>query len=188
MNILETNFPKMRLAALSSIAACALFTLPIAQQASAQSGYGADLRELNKEVRDDLALLKRSTSAFNSYDVARAAGWNAVISDCVESPEGGMGYHVANIEALDGSPFELSILRPEVLLYAPLPDGSMELLGVEYIVPYTPDNASNPPEMLGQKLQYNPHLQIWALHVWTERHNPSGIFAPFNPEVSCPAD
>ncbi len=175
-----------RLFAVAPLATTLLTASLLTQSVAAQSGHGADLRDKNRQVRSELALLERATTAFNSYDVARAAGWNAVISDCVESPAGGMGYHVANMAALDGAPFELSLLQPEVLLYAPLPDGSMEFLGVEYIVPYTPDNASNPPEILGQKLQYNPHLDIWALHVWTERHNPSGIFAPFNPDVSCP--
>ena len=167
---------------------CLLLALLTARFAVADSGHGAALRSDNQAVRAQLAMLEKATSAFNSYDVARAAGWNAVISDCVETPAGGMGYHVANMAALDGTPFQLSLLQPEVLLYAPLPDGSMEFLGVEYIVPYTPDNASTPPTILGQDLQYNPHLEIWALHVWIERDNPDGIFAPFNPEVSCPSE
>lgn len=96
-----------------------------------------------------------------------------------------MGYHVANMDELVGKPFSVSLLRPEVLLYAPTADGSMEFLGVEYIVPYTPENASNPPSILGQKFEYNQHLGIWALHVWIARHNPAGVFAPFNPTVSC---
>ncbi len=188
MTILKAHQFRQRLLAAAPIALAVITSLPLAPMAAAQSGHGADLREQNRQLRAELALLERATIGFNSYDVARAAGWNAVISDCVESPAGGMGYHVANMDALDGSPFELSLLQPEVLLYAPLADGSMEFLGVEYIVPYTPANASNPPEILGQKLQYNPHLEIWALHVWTERHNPLGVFAPFNPDVSCPAD
>ncbi len=174
--------------AAATVAALTVTAMLCAGPAAANSGHGAELRSENREIRDQLRMLQKATAAFNSYDVASAAGWNAMISDCVSSPAGAMGYHIANLEALEGSPFELNLLRPEVLLYAPLPDGSMEFLGVEYIVPYTPDNASTPPEMLGQVLQYNPHLEIWALHVWTERHNPEGIFAPFNPEVSCPVD
>lgn len=188
MSTLKASYTNPGLPALAIAALCGLLAPVFAQPVSAQSGHGDDLRELNKQVRAELALLTRATAAFSSYDVARAAGWNAVISECVESPAGAMGYHVANMEALDGAPFELSLLRPEVLLYVPLQDGSMEFLGVEYIVPYTPDNASNPPEILGQQLQYNPHQDIWALHVWTERHNPDGIFAPFNPDVSCPSE
>jgi hypothetical protein len=64
----------------------------------------------------------------------------------------------------------------------------MEFLGVEYIVPHTLENASTPPTLMGQTFEYNPHQEIWALHVWTERTNPAGLFAPFNPDVECPED
>jgi hypothetical protein len=174
--------------AAAAVAAVTISAVLCAGPADAKPGHGAALRSENRDIRAQLAMLEKATAAFHSYDVANAAGWNAVISECVSSPAGAMGYHVANMEALDEAPFELSLLRPEVLLYAPLPDGSMEFLGVEYIVPYTPQNASTPPEMLGQKLQYNPVQEIWALHVWTERSNPDGIFAPFNPDVSCSAE
>ena len=159
-----------------------------ATPATANSGYGKDLGHDNKSVRAQLALLEKAVAPFASYDVAQAAGWNATISPCIESPNGGMGYHVANMKALDAAPFELSLLRPEVLLYAPMDDGSMEFLGVEYIVPYDEVSAASAPSFLGQELQFNEHQNIWALHVWIERHNPSGIFAPFNPDVSCPQE
>lgn len=62
----------------------------------------------------------------------------------------------------------------------------MEFLGVEYIVPIDEHGEpSNAPELLGQTFSYNPNQNFWALHVWTERHNPLGLFAPFNPTVSC---
>ncbi len=168
--------------------ACATLGVLAAGQVAANSGHGQALKEQNREVRAQLAQLEKAVSAFYSYDVAQAAGWDTVISPCVESPMGGMGYHVANMDELANKPFSVSLLRPEALLYAPTADGSMEFLGVEYIVPYTPDNASNPPSILGQEFEYNPNVGpngIWALHVWIARHNPAGIFAPFNPTVSC---
>ncbi|NDY94865.1 hypothetical protein [Wenzhouxiangella limi] len=138
-----------------------------------------------RDLAGQLNQLRQATSAFYSFDVANAAGWQATISECVESPMGGMGYHVANLEELGDPDFAatLSLLRPEVLLYAPTADGSMEFLGVEYIVPGP--LSAEPPEILGQPLQFNPTLDIWALHVWIGRDNPDGIFAPFNPTVSC---
>ena len=93
-----------------------------------------------------------------------------------------MGFHIANIKQLETG--SLSLLRPEVLLYAPTEDGSMEFLGVEYIVP-DPDKALAPPELMGQTFHYNPIQKIWALHVWIGKDNPNGIFADWNPEVSC---
>ena len=26
---------------------------------------------------------------------------------------------------------------------------------------------------------------FWALHIWIWKYNPSGLFAPYNPHVSC---
>ncbi len=134
-----------------------------------------------RELADQLNQLRRATSAFYSYDVAIAAGWDTALSPCVESPMGGMGYHIANLDQLGNG--TLSLLRPEVLLYAPTEDGSMEFLGVEYIIPGP--LSEEPPVLMGQTFHYNPNQDIWALHVWTARTNPNGIFADWNPEVSC---
>lgn len=138
----------------------------------------------DEDYSAQLDQLRLGTVAFHSRDVAAAAGWNATISECVESPAGGMGYHVANIDYLaDGG--QLSLLKPEVLLYAPTEDGSMEFLGVEYIIPDADWPHAEAPEFFGRELHYNPMLEIWALHVWSARENPEGLFEDFNPDVSC---
>ncbi|TVS13209.1 MAG: hypothetical protein EA419_02750 [Wenzhouxiangella sp.] len=136
-----------------------------------------------RALASQLNQVRRATSAFFSFDVAVAAGWDAFISPCVESPMGGMGYHLANIEQLGNG--IVSLLRPEVLLYAPTEDGSMEFLGVEYIVPAPLWASSEPPEIMGQSFHFNPGQNIWALHVWIGKPNPAGVFADWNPEVSC---
>ncbi len=136
------------------------------------------------DILAQLDSLRLATSAFHSFDVAAAAGWDTAISPCVESPMGGMGYHIANMSQLNNGG-HLSVLRPEALLYAPTEDGSMEFLGVEYIIPADDWPHEHAPEILGQHLHFNPNQNIWALHVWTARHNPEGIFEDWNPEVSC---
>ena len=142
-----------------------------------------------RELAGQLNQLRRATSAFHSYDVAVVAGWDTILGGCVESPMGGMGYHVHNMDQfLNG---HLNLLRPEVLLYAPTEDGSMEFVGVEYIIPGNLWNSGEPPQLLDQPLHFNPNVGptgIWALHVWTARHNPEGIFADWNPNVSCEFD
>lgn len=52
-----------------------------------------------RELAGQLNQLRRATSAFYSYDVAVAAGWDTILGGCVESPMGGMGYHVHNMES-----------------------------------------------------------------------------------------
>ncbi|MBB5014323.1 hypothetical protein [Rehaibacterium terrae] len=135
------------------------------------------------EVARQLDMLRRAVSPFFSFDTAVAAGWDVPLSGCVESPMGGMGYHYGKLDQLGNG--TLSLLRPEALLYAPTADGSMEFLGVEYIIPAPLWPHAEPPQFLGQHLHYNPHQDIWALHVWVGRDNPSGIFADWNPEVTC---
>ena len=75
--------------------------------------------------------------------------------------------------------------RPEVLLYERQPDKSMQLVGVEYIVPFTAWTDANPPTLLGQTFVRNLTFNVWALHAWVWRANPRGIFSDWNPNVHC---
>src|SRR3546814_1155000 len=64
-----------------------------------------------------LKQLRLATTAFNSLDVAKAAGWDQDITGCLSSPEGGMGHHFMNDEIFfDGV---VDPLRPELLVYVP---------------------------------------------------------------------
>ncbi len=136
-------------------------------------------------VQAQVERLRRAAAPFFSFDVAQAAGWNVALSECVEVPElGGMGIHYGNPTQLDNDG-RLTLLRPEVLLYVPDADGSMALVAVEYIIGEDDWPYAEPPEFLGQALHFNEQQRIWALHVWIGRANPSGLFADFNPEVSC---
>lgn len=137
---------------------------------------------------DDFDLMfsqvKAATKVYQDVNNAKNAGWNAVMSPCVEHPAlGGMGYHYGRMEFIDG---RINHLEPQILLYQPLDGGGLEFIGVEYIIPFGILPATSPaPELLGQKYQPNQELGIWALHVWTEKENPSGMFSDFNPNVSC---
>ena len=94
-----------------------------------------------------------------------------------------MGVHWANPAYIDGRP---EALRPEALIYEPGTDGQASLVGVEYIVPFDAVPRTSPaPELFGQKFTQNLVFGVWALHVWTHRANPSGLFASWNPRVHC---
>lgn len=196
-----TNFRVILLAAFGLLAHTAVSTSALAQSGPPDDsgpshrwcvlmgmlggGMPPECQEENEhDYNADLDQLRLATVAFHSHDVAAAAGWDTPISECVEAPPGGMGYHIANLDYLadDG---RLSLLTPEVLLYAPTEDGSMEFLGVEYIIPAEDWPHAHAPEFLGQELHFNPMLEIWALHVWSARGNPDGLFEDFNPEVNC---
>jgi hypothetical protein len=94
-----------------------------------------------------------------------------------------MGYHWVNPSLVDPV---FDPLKPEAALYATGPGGKLRLVAVEYIV----INVGLPRPSFGDQLfdiggapVPVPH---WTLHAWLFEENPSGIFRPFNPNVSCP--
>lgn len=71
-------------------------------------------------------------------------------------------------------------------MYAPDKHGKLKLVAVEYIVINTGQTA---PTFDGQPFDVGGTpvpVAHWSLHLWTHKANPSGLFAPFNPDVDCP--
>jgi hypothetical protein len=128
--------------------------------------------------------LRQSLAPYTSLTLAKAAGYNAAITDCMSNgDEGAMGVHFGNTTLFDAT---TDRIHPEVLIYEPGTNGEMSLVGVEFLVPYAALPKTSPaPELFGQKYQQNDVFGVWALHVWTHRTNPSGLFASWNPRVHC---
>jgi hypothetical protein len=140
---------------------------------------------LTSATNKDLAALRRVTATFHDFATAAAAGWSAQITPCMTDPAGagGMGFHYGNPALIDGS---ASVEEPELLLYEPERNGRLRLVAVEYIIPYTAHSRSaTPPELFGQQFKQNDTFQLWGLHAWVWKHNPSGVFADWNPRVTC---
>ncbi len=135
-------------------------------------------------IEQMLTEVRELTAGLQTMEAADAAGWDTDLSGCVEHPEeGGMGHHIARMEYIDG---RVNHLEPQILLFEPHADGSFELVGVEYIVPFAIHPADeDPPELFFHSFHQNHQQEIWALHVWTEKENPSGTFYDWNPNVSC---
>ena len=130
-----------------------------------------------------LAELRRAVARFHDFESAHAAGYTMQITPCMEdATRGGMGYHYAKGELIDGVVGEG---RPEVLLYEPQGNGRLRFVGVEFIIPFTAWTSAEPPVLYGQTLARNLTFQVWALHVWVGRENPTGIFSDWNPKVTC---
>lgn len=155
--------------------ALGLMAAPL-QAKPASSGLDAD-------VLRELAQVRRATAQYHDVAAAEAAGY-VPASPCVHNEElGGMGYHYAKpyifAPPSDGAPHPpLDIAEPELLVYAPRPNGSLQLVAVEYA-------SWGPAELLGQEFDPPSGPPFHALHVWVWKANPSGMFAPFNPNVSC---
>ncbi len=133
-----------------------------------------------------LAELKASTARYHDFAAAQADGYTVQVTGCMEDAvRGGMGYHYAKGELIDGQVIEA---RPEVLLYEPQGKGKPRLVGVEFIIPFTEWTGAEPPVLYGQTFARNETFQVWALHVWSWRDNRSGVFADWNPAVGCDRD
>ena len=138
-------------------------------------------------TQDQLAQLRNATAKYHKIPIAQAAGYNLVpgLDFCFDNPGvGGMGYHLINVSLLDTV---VDPLKPEALVYAPRPNGKLQLVAVEYVVPITAWDAANsqPPTLYGQTFERNETLGVYSLHAWIWKPNPLGMFNDWNPKVSC---
>lgn len=145
-------------------------------------------------VLRDLAKVRQATAKYHDVNAALADGF-VPTPHCIEEPGlGGMGIHYINPPRLMDS--EVNILEPEILLYAEV-GGKLKLISVEYWFTIGPPDTPVPnpappsPVIFGRTLEgpmeahepgQPPH---YDLHAWVWMANPSGIFAPFNPNVNC---
>lgn len=133
-----------------------------------------------------LAAVRAATARFHRFDVARDADYtflfmNMCMVDESAARLGGMGLHYVNTGLLDG---KVDIATPEAILYEPESNGERRLVAVEYVIPKDAWTSQDPPMLLGQKFTLNS-FGLWALHVWVWKHNPSGMYADWNPQVTC---
>jgi hypothetical protein len=138
-----------------------------------------------------LAQLRQVTARFHDLEAAMAAGYETQITPCwAHHSAGAMGYHYGKTDLLDA---EVDLLEPEVVMYEPQPGGHMRLVGMEYIVPLAAweaaghdlDDPTDVPELLGEQYTRHSFLPIFKLHIWLWRQNPAGVFADWNPNVTC---
>jgi hypothetical protein len=136
-------------------------------------------------------VVRQATQQFQDVSVAQAAGY-ALHFGCVSgSDSGAMGLHYVNMD-LVADP-ALDPTRPEIVIYEPKPNGSLRLIGADYLVLADAWHATNPapPEMMGQlfHLFESPNRfglpAFYTLHVWAWKDNPSGTFVNWHPKVSC---
>ena len=123
---------------------------------------------------------------------------------------GGMGVHFFRPDLLgitgppnprvDGTGTHTDFRQPAILIYEPQADGSLELVAVENLVFMKAwEAAGNTAPPVFQNVPYNRmvddpatpldeahHFEAhYDLHVWLFRENPSGLYAQFNPAMTC---
>jgi len=182
------------------LAAGAVALLPAvasAEEAAAAHDHAAHATG-NTGLQDELAQIRRVTARFHRVEKAMAAGYELgwvngsgvrIITGCVSNPTAGaMGYHYFNAELVADN--AVDPLEPEVLVYETGADGGLKLVAVEWVVrgPNTnPPGVSDAPSVLGMPMHILvPAVGFWLKHAWIWKHNPAGMFADWNPEVTCP--
>ena len=101
---------------------------------------------------------------------------------------------------VEGVGTHTDFLKPSILIYEPQANGSLELVAVEnlaFAAAWRRAGHANPPTFHGvpfDSMVDDPNTTIdeahmfaphYDRHVWLYRENPRGVFAPFNPAVSC---
>jgi hypothetical protein len=104
---------------------------------------------------------------------------------------GAMGIHFVNgayVGTADVDP-----AKPEALVYEPEGNGKLRLVALEYVTFQAAWDATHsaPPELFGQTFNFTPAPNryglpaFYSLHAWIWKNNPAGMFAMWNPDVSC---
>jgi hypothetical protein len=164
----------------------------------------AEVRSATERFRDVKVALAEGyiRDPFDLCDTADMMGRPASL--------GAMGVHYVRPDLLgvtappsprvDGVGIHTDFRQPSILLYEPQADGSLELVAVENLVfarAWRATGQSVPPTFHGvpydtmtddpttetdEAHMFEPHFDR---HVWIYRDNPNGVFAPFNPAVTC---
>jgi hypothetical protein len=160
----------------------------------AQAPVHAD--ELSPDLQTSRAALDKYQDPFTAIregylsTVGCVAFTTASMLNGMPYPAGAMGVHFVNMSLVGPT---LDPLKPQVLIYEPLPDGKLQLAAAEWFMPYS--KGMKPPQLFGHAF-YGPmmghypvmpkELVHYDLHVWLWKHNPAGTFSPTNPDVKCP--
>jgi hypothetical protein len=192
---------RKRLALAVVLLAASVFAISsIGRNATASPAAADDHASPAATLQDDLAQVRRATAHFHSLNEAIAAGYELgwvngsnvrILTGCVSNPTAGaMGYHYIHPALVADNAVDL--LKPEALVYESTPNGGRKLVAVEWIVrsaQSNPPGVSEPPSVLGMAMHIlvpPPGPAFYLMHAWIWKHNPAGIMADWNPEVTCP--
>lgn len=139
-----------------------------------------------------VADVRAATAKYHDVEVAKADGYgllkDAAGIACIDSAAGTMGVHYVKGALLDGV---IDPLRPEALVYEPLPNGGLKLVAVEYVMFQSAWSGSGVPSVLGLSMRPVPAPNRYGIpaffqrHAWIWSNNPLGQFEEWSSKVSC---
>ena len=182
----------------------AVLALSVVLIASAASG------EVPRTQPDQaLQQLERQLEPFKNVAYAESQGY-VRRSHCESHPTlGTMGFHYLRADLLgltppvngrvNGTGTYIGTEPPAILLYIPDGQGGLKLAGIELLVFAASWDAANsqPPMYRGRPFEFmaddpdtlrdeaHNFMPHYDLHIWLFEHNPSGLYAQWNPSLSC---
>lgn len=138
--------------------------------------------------------VRSATAQYVDINVAKRHGFVAA-TPCVSGPDAGaMGVHFVLPSRIQN--LVLDATQPQALIYEPMADGAMRLVGTEFIVLESNWVAQHPdpsdvPALDGNLLNYiaAPNRYglpaFYEIHVWAWEDNPKGSYADWNIRVTC---
>ena len=183
-----------RLNVLASLAIALVATAAVGTASAATGNQSASqVSSLHRSPQTLTDKVRKATERYKDLNVTLSEGW-VQATPCVSGPDfGAMGVHFVLPSRL--STGVLDAEQPQALIYEPMPDGAMRLVGVEFIVlasvwaSHHPNGG--PPALEGNLLNLigAPNRfgldAFYEMHVWAWEHNPTGSFADWNTHVSC---
>jgi len=178
------NTPRHK-ATLRAIGALLSLQLPLIGAAVAQDTNQAPTPLIDK--------VRAATARFIDINQAFHAGF-VTGTPCVSGPDAGaMGVHLVMVSRITS--LVLDPTQPQALIYEPNADGTMRLVGVEFIALESVWALNNPsggvPALDGNLMNYvgAPNRYglpaFYELHVWAWQNNPKGSYADWNTQVTC---
>src|SRR5579864_860621 len=165
--------------------------------AIAQNGHShetpASPQQLTPAQGALLKAVRDNTERFKDVAAAEREGYSLLFG-CVSGPDSGaMGLHYVNLPLVAAGVVDAT--RPQIVIYEPMPDGHLQLIGADFLVIASDWDKAHPgqgaPQLMGQLFHYfeSPTRfglpAFYTLHVWAWKENPNGAFVNWHPNVSC---
>ena len=173
--------------------------LPLIAAAAAPATTTA-IAKAQRDLAPLIDKVRRYNTQFWDLNFAKSQGW-VEATPCVSGPnEGAMGVHFLKPPKTkyDPDPTADGVLdgaNPEALIYEPIGNGWLRLVGVEFIQLVDDWNTRHPeggtPMVEGHLMNLVPAPNryglgaFYELHVWAFEENPRGSFADWNTHVKC---
>lgn len=165
-----------------------LFVLALVGCASAEKKKaGAQRASLPPPA--EIARMRSGLEKYKDPIVAVREGYLSMVG-CIEYPSGGVGVRFLNTSLMS------TVANPDyppILIYEPK-GGRLELVAAEWLIPVAM-GVHERPKLLEQPLDgpmegLHPlmpkEMTHYNLRMWLFKKNPSGIYSPTNPDVTCP--